>query len=75
MVIPNKEVLFNESKNGLYYHDTEDCDLVLVNTVEENREGFSRRELSVAREARRALDMFVYLLQKTFDHTVHTIKN
>ena len=37
MVMPDKEVLFNESRNGLYYHDMEDYDLVLVNTVEENR--------------------------------------
>ena len=35
-VMPNKEVLFNESRNRLYYHDLEYYDLVLVNTVEEN---------------------------------------
>ena len=46
IVMTNKEVLFNDSLNGIYYHDTEDRDLVLVNTVEENLEGFSRRELS-----------------------------
>ena len=37
MVMPEKEVLFNEIHNGLYYHDLEDFDLVLVNTVKENR--------------------------------------
>ena len=60
MVMPDKEVLFNDTRNGLYYHDTEDRDLILFNTVEENREGFPYRELSGAREARRALEMFRY---------------
>ena len=36
VVMPEKEVLFNEIQNGRYYHDLEDRDLVLVNTVEEN---------------------------------------
>ena len=35
MVIPNKEVLFNERLIVIYYHDLEDSDLVLVNTVKE----------------------------------------
>ena len=43
MVMTNKEVLFNKSRNGLYYLDLEDRDLVLVNKVEENREVFSCR--------------------------------
>ena len=37
MVIPQKEVLFKQIQNGIYYHDLEDRDLVLVSTVEENR--------------------------------------
>ena len=45
MVMPGKKVLFNKIRNGMYYNDIEDCDLVLVNTVEENREEFSRRDL------------------------------
>ena len=36
-IIPDKWVLFNEICNRLYYHDLEGLDLVLVNTVEENR--------------------------------------
>ena len=53
----------------------EDRDLVLVNKVGEKREGLSSRELSGARETRRALEILVYPSQKNFDHTVHTIKN
>ena len=45
MVMPDKEVLFNESRNGLYYHDPEDCDFILIDAVEEKQEGFSYREL------------------------------
>ena len=45
MIMPNKEVLFNEKCNGLYYHDLEYRYLVLVKTAEENQEGFPRREL------------------------------
>ena len=37
MVMRNNEVLFNKSRNGLYYHDLDDRDLVLVNMVEENQ--------------------------------------
>ena len=34
--IPDKEVLFNKIRNGLYSHDIEDRDLALVNKVEVN---------------------------------------
>ena len=34
MIIPDKEVLFNEIRNVPYYYDLEDCDLLLVKTVE-----------------------------------------
>ena len=37
MGMPDKEVLLNEIRNGIYCHDTEDRDLVLVKTVEENQ--------------------------------------
>ena len=55
VVMPDKEVLFNERCNGLYYNDMEDSYLVLVNVVEENREGYSCRELSGTKEDRRVL--------------------
>ena len=75
MLIPNKEVLLNDIHNRIYYHDMEDRDLVLVNTVEENREGLSCRELSGARDSRRTLEMFSYSSQKTFENMVHIVKN
>ena len=75
MVMPEKEVLLNEIHNGLYYHDIEDRDLLLVKTVEENQEGFSRREIYGYREDRQMLEMFYYLSQKIFGHIVRTINN
>ena len=50
IVIPKKKVLLNKSHIGLWYHGMEDRDLVIVNTAEENREIFPRRDLSGARE-------------------------
>ena len=43
--------------------------------VELNREGFSRIDLSGAREARWSLEMFGYPSHKTFKHMVRTINN
>ena len=45
MVIPGNKVLFNKSHNGLYHHNMEDRDFVIVNKMEDNREGLSSREL------------------------------
>ena len=75
MFMPDKEALFNDSRNGLYYNYLEDRDVVLVNTMEENREGFSCIELSRDREAMRALAMFGYPSQKTFEKMARTINN
>jgi hypothetical protein len=33
VVKPDKEIIFNESKEGLYYHDTANRAVVMVNTV------------------------------------------
>ena len=50
---PEKLVYFNCSSNGLYYHDTRSPDFTLVNTVEENKVGFSQRQLEQAKKARK----------------------
>ena len=46
MVFPDREVRFNLSPNGLYYFDAADREnrILLLNTVSENREGFTRRD-------------------------------
>ena len=60
MVMPYKKFLFNKIHNGIYYHNMEDRYLLLVDTVELNRDGFSCRELSGVGDSRRALAMFGY---------------
>lgn len=48
-VQPNKEVVFKQSQSGLYYHNTEDCAIIMV---EENHDGYTWRELAKAKETR-----------------------
>jgi hypothetical protein len=40
---PDKDVIFARSPSGLYYHDTTNRVVVLVNTVKKNREVFTDR--------------------------------
>ena len=44
MMLPGRETVFNMSMKILYYHDTVDCAIVLVNIVAENSESFTRWE-------------------------------
>ena len=46
MVLPDRKARFQLSPNGLYYFDTADREniVLLIKTVSENREGFTRRE-------------------------------
>jgi hypothetical protein len=38
---PTKKVIFKQSLSGLYYHDTGDRAIMMVNTIKENREGYT----------------------------------
>ena len=46
MVLSDREVRFQLSPNGIYYFDATDREniVLLLNTVSENREGFTHRE-------------------------------
>ena len=46
MVLPDREVKFQLSPNGMYYFDAADREnsVLLLNTVSENREVFTQRE-------------------------------
>ena len=70
MMMLGREVVFNVSTTGLYYHDTVDFAIVLVNTVDDNREGFTRREYEGAKAAWRALGLVRYPLEQDFTNTV-----
>jgi hypothetical protein len=60
VVKPDNDVVFEQSSAGLYYHDIGSRVFVMVNTIKENREGFTRRELDRAKEARCALALVGY---------------
>ena len=59
IVLLDREVIFQLSSNGLYYFDAAERDniVLLVNTVSEKRDGFTRREYKGDREARRVLHL------------------
>jgi hypothetical protein len=46
VIHPNNQVLFKQSKSGLYYHKTGYRQIVLVNTIQENQEGYTQREFN-----------------------------
>ena len=70
MVLLDREVKFQLSPNGLYYFDAEDREngVLLLNTVSENREGFTWREYEGAREARRAIHLLGFPLDRDFEN-------
>lgn len=51
---PNEIICFKESSNGLFYHDTTNRDVILLNTVEENKLKYSDRQYRRALAAREA---------------------
>jgi hypothetical protein len=67
---PTKNVIFKQSLSGLYYDDTRDRAIVMVNTVNENREGYTNREFERAKVAQRALGMVGYPSPADFTHMV-----
>jgi len=46
-----KQVHFVMHPDGLHYHNTKQWDLMLVSTVEQNREGFTPRQVASAKAA------------------------
>jgi hypothetical protein len=77
MTKPDKNVVFKQSPDVMYYHDTGNCAFAMVNTIKDNREGFTNRELEKVNEARRALALVGYPSPKDFMHMVrcNMIKN
>ena len=67
----DREVLFRQSATGLYFHDISNCNIVLINTVKEVREGFTQIQYEGGKQVQRALDMVGYPSDKDFNNTVH----
>ena len=48
---PDCIVKFQCSNKGSFYHDTQERDLMSLNTVDENKAGFSEQQLARAKKA------------------------
>jgi hypothetical protein len=78
MVQPTKEVIFEHSPLGLYYHATNNCDIIMttkyggIETVKENRGGYTQHEYEGVKQVRRALGMVGYPSPKDFGNMVHS---
>jgi hypothetical protein len=57
---PANQVVFQQIATGIYYHDTTNRAVVMVNTINGNRKGFINRAVTAAKQARRALGMVSY---------------
>ena len=59
MVLPDRELRFQISPNGIYYLDAADREnsVLLLNIVLENWEGFTQRDYKGAREAQQAMHL------------------
>ena len=53
---PGQQLHFVMQKDGLNYHDTINREITLVQTVQENEEGYSQRQIQDAKKAR---DLYV----------------
>src|SRR5210317_193221 len=68
----NSLIKFTCSQNGLYFHDTDNGQIHLLNTVEENMAGFSEHQINRAKKARDLYAMVGYPTVKDF---IAMIKN
>ena len=59
------------SASILYFQGMSNCNIVLINTVEEIREGFTQSQYEGVNQVRRALDMVRYPSDKDINNTVH----
>jgi hypothetical protein len=50
VIQPRKQVVFQQSDSGLYYHDTTNRAVAILNTVGGNREGYTNRVFSTAKQ-------------------------
>jgi hypothetical protein len=70
VIQPKKKVVFKQSASGIYYHDTTNQAVVMVNTVKDTREGYTNRAYNAVKQARKALGMVGYPSEKDFKNMV-----
>ena len=68
----DKKIYFTSSDNGLYYHDTTNRQVNLMNTVEENMLGYTERQITRAKKARDLYAMVGYPSHRDF---INMVKN
>ena len=49
---PEAQLHFVMHQERLHYHDTKHCEVKLIQNVQENEEGYSKRQIKDAQEAR-----------------------
>ena len=52
---PGQQLHFVMHKDGLHYHDTRNREIILVQTVQENEDGYSQRQILDAKKGSRPL--------------------
>jgi hypothetical protein len=72
IIQPNKEVIFKQSKSGLYFHDTMNREVVMVNTVKVNREGYTQRQYDGAKAVRHSHGLVGYPSSKDYTNMVRS---
>jgi hypothetical protein len=74
---PDKDMMFAASPSGLYYHNTTNCAVVMINTVRGNREGLTYREFHRATVTHRDLGLVGHPSSRDFKNMVRSnmIKN
>jgi hypothetical protein len=70
VVQPHKQIVLRQSDYGIYYHNTINRTMVIVNTVDNNREGFTNCAYNKDKQARRALGMVGYPSERDFCNIV-----
>ena len=72
VVLLDIKVKFQMSPNGMYYFDAADREssVLLLNTVLENRVGFTRREYEGTREERQEMHLLGFLSERDFGNMV-----
>ena len=64
----DKEVLFRQIPSGLYFQETSNRDVVLINTILDRREGSYQWKYNDTKQAQHALSMVGYPTEKHFKY-------
>ena len=72
MILPDRKFRFHLIPNGLYCFDAteQENSIFLINTVAENREGFTRQGYVEAQEARWAMQLLGFPLERDFRNMI-----